>query len=603
MKEIKIQTSRMLINKYLNVRYIAVIARNFENEKNNMNLEVEKSKLQREIRKDIKDPSKLGRLEKDGIFFKRFGKNSPIEYQLKSIIDGKDIPTDSTLKDPMFMTEMKHHFIMSAQDLDKIKGDLEFDLSKGGEIYTKINGKEQKLKPDDIILKQDDEILASHLYGPDFSTRVTENTKNCLYLLWFDSEITDNELKIIVNDLKRYLKIISNENSKIEVFGVKEKPLTEIVGKSYVVTPWEVKGNIDYDKLIKDFGVKPLDKKLLQRIKKHTGELHHFLRRGIFFSHMYFDNVLDELEKGNKFYLYTGRAPSGPVHLGHVVPWIFTKWIQEKFDVPLLFQIPDEEKFLFKDDLTLEDTKKWAYENILDIIAVGFDPKKTKIFLDTEYAKTMYKLACQVAKKITFSTVKATFGLQNSNNIGEIFYTSMQSVPALLPTIFEGKATRAVIPCAIDQDVHFRLTRDVVESLGYPKPSTILSRFLPGLGGMLEEGKMSSSVESTCVFTTDTPEQVRKKIMKHAFSGGARNVEEHRKFGGNPDIDVSYQWLTFFEESDQKLKKIHDDYKSGALLTGELKQILIDKLNGFLKEFQERREKAKDRLDDFIVRD
>ncbi|MBL7169844.1 MAG: tryptophan--tRNA ligase, partial [Candidatus Aenigmarchaeota archaeon] len=48
---------------------------------------------------------------------------------------------------------------------------------------------------------------------------------------------------------------------------------------------------------------------------------------------------------------------------------------------------------------------------------------------------------------------------------------------------------------------------------------------------------------------------------------------------------------------------IYDDYKSGALLTGELKQILIDKLNKFLKDFQEKREKAKDRLDDFVVKD
>ena len=114
---------------------------------------------------------------------------------------------------------------------------------------------------------------------------------------------------------------------------------------------------------------------------------------------------------------------------------------------------------------------------------------------------------------------------------------------------------------------------------------------------------MSSSDPMSYISLTDTPEQVKKKIMKYAFSGGARNVEEHRKFGGNPDVDVSYQWLTFFEESDEKLKKIYDDYKSGALLTGELKQILIDKLNGFLKNFQERREKAKDKLDDFIVKD
>ena len=373
--------------------------------------------------------------------------------------------------------------------------------------------------------------------------------------------------------------------------------------KKYIVTPWEVSGEIDYDKLIKDFGVKPLDDKILNRLEKHTGELHYFLKRKIFFAHTYFDTILDQVEKGNKFYLYTGRAPSGPIHLGHLVPWIFCKWLQDRFDANLLFQIPDEEKFLFNENLTLEDTKKWADENILDIIAIGFNPKKTKIFLDTEYAKTMYKHACRVAKKITFSTAKTTFGFTDSNNLGEIFYTCMQSVPAFLPTILEGKTTYCLIPCAIDQQPHFFLTNDVAPKLGYPKTATILCRFLPGLQGMHQEGKMSSSVENTTIWTTDSPEKVRNKIIKYAFSGGRETIERHRQLGGNPDIDVSYQYLTYFLEDSNKLKEIYEDYKSGELLTGELKEFTIDVINKFLKEHQFRREKAKNMINKFMLRD
>ncbi|MFH7860693.1 MAG: tryptophan--tRNA ligase, partial [Candidatus Aenigmatarchaeota archaeon] len=86
--------------------------------------------------------------------------------------------------------------------------------------------------------------------------------------------------------------------------------------KGFVVTPWEVKGKIDYQKLVKNFGVELLDEKIIAQIKQHTHELHYFLERKIFFAHKYFDLILKEYEKGNKFYLYTGRAPSGPVHLG-----------------------------------------------------------------------------------------------------------------------------------------------------------------------------------------------------------------------------------------------------------------------------------------------
>jgi len=58
-----------------------------------------------------------------------------------------------------------------------------------------------------------------------------------------------------------------------------------------------------------------------------------------------------------------------------------------------------------------------------------------------------------------------------------------------------------------------------------------------------------------------------------------------------------------FEPDDEKLKKIEEDYKSGKLLTGELKQYLIDKINSFLAEHQKRREKAKNMLDRFIYKE
>lgn len=370
-----------------------------------------------------------------------------------------------------------------------------------------------------------------------------------------------------------------------------------------IVTPWEVRGRIDYDKLVKQFGTKHLTDDLLERIKKHTRDLHYMLRRKIFFSHRDMDWILNEYEKGNKFFLYTGRAPSGPVHMGHLIPWLFTKWLQDKFDVELWFQFPDEEKFLFKEELTLDETERFTNDNMLDVIALGFNPNKTHFLIDTVHAKLMYKHACRIAKKITFSTAKAVFGYTNETNIGSIFYTAMQAVPAFLPSVLKGKNIPCLIPHAIDQDAHFRVARDVMQKLGYYKPAAIHCTFLPGLKGMMEQGKMSASEEQSAIFTTDSTEVVAEKIRKHAFSGGQATTEEQRKKGGNPDIDVSYQWLTFFEEDDRKLKEIRKYYKSGKMLTGELKNILIERINTFLKEHQRRRDKARDMLDKFIVRD
>ncbi len=361
----------------------------------------------------------------------------------------------------------------------------------------------------------------------------------------------------------------------------------------FIVTPWHVEGDIDYDKLIKQFGTEKISSELLERIKGITGQDHFMLRRGIFFSHRELNIILDEYEKGNKFFLYTGRGPSGHTHIGHLVPWMFAKWLQEKFDVNMYFQLTDDEKFYSKPNLTLEDTKKFAYENALDFIALGFNPEKTKIIINTRNIQTLYPIAAQVAKKINFSNTKATFGFTNETNLGMIFYTSLQSAPCFI----EDKPV--LIPLGVDQDPHFRLTRDIAPKIGKQKPALIHNIMIPSLEG--PGGKMSASDEKSTIYTTDSPAEVKKKINKHAFSGGQLDIEQHRKLGGNPDIDVSYQYLRiFFEPNDDKLKTIYEDYKSGKLLSGELKAILIEKINAFLAIHQENREKAKNQIDQFL---
>jgi len=364
------------------------------------------------------------------------------------------------------------------------------------------------------------------------------------------------------------------------------------MGGQSKLTPWEVEGKVDYERIVKEFGLKEIDDEILEKIKIFTGDLHILLKRKYFFAHRDLDVVLSEV-KTNGFFLYTGRGPSGPMHIGHLIPFMFTKWLQDKFKVNVYIELTDDEKFLEpKRKLSLEETRKWAYENILDIIAVGFDENRTFIFQDTEYIRNMYPLAIKIAKKINFSTVKAVFGFTNETNIGLIFFPALE----IVPTFFEDKI--CLIPAAVDQDPFWRLQRDVADALGKKKSAQIHSKFLPPLTGI--EGKMSASKPETSIYLTDDEKTVREKIYKHAFSGGQPTIELHRKLGGNPDIDVSFQWLkTLFEEDDKKLKKIEEDYRSGKLLTGELKEILIEKLVKFLQEHQRKREEAKEKVKDF----
>jgi tryptophanyl-tRNA synthetase len=370
--------------------------------------------------------------------------------------------------------------------------------------------------------------------------------------------------------------------------------------KKKIFNPYEVEGNVDYDKLINKFGVKKITSEVLKEIQEIAGELHPHLRRGIFFAYRDLKKVIEDYKKGEKFFLYTGRAPSGPIHLGHISVWLFMKWLQEKFGVHVWFQFPDEEKYLFNQKSNWDEIQKWTHENMLDVIALGFNPEKTHFLIDTKHAGIMYPEAVKVAKKIPFNQIKGAFGFTDSNNIGSIFYTAMQTVPVFLPNVLNGKNENCLIPLGIDQDVHFRLSRDVVEKLGHKKPAIIHSKFMTALTG--PERKMSSSDPDKAILMTDTPAQVKKKINKYAFSGGRETVEEHRKFGGNVEVDVACQWLKYFEDDDSKLEEIYSKYGKGELLSGEVKGILIDKINEFLAVHQKKRVEAEKLLEKFIYK-
>jgi len=366
-----------------------------------------------------------------------------------------------------------------------------------------------------------------------------------------------------------------------------------------IVTPWEVRGKIDYEKLIREFGTQPLTDELMARMEKDFGELHLQLRRRLFFSHRDLDLILDRFEKGQKFVLYTGRGPSGPVHIGHLVPWIFTRYLQDKTHAKLYFQMTDDEKFVIEDDMSLDETTKWGYENALDLIALGFKPESTDIIFDVKDIGAQYDIALKVAKRVTYSTAKAVFGFQDSTNIGWIFWPAIQAVPCFIHEKLTGENVPALIPAAIDQDPYWRITRDIAQKLGYHKPAQIHCRFVPGLG---KGGKMSASEPETCIFTTDTPEQVKRKIW-NAFTGGKPTVKEQRKTGGDPYICSVFQYFLYlFEEDDEKIAELDKDCRTGGVICGDCKALLTERVNRFLKEHQVRREKAKKNLEKFYLK-
>lgn len=382
------------------------------------------------------------------------------------------------------------------------------------------------------------------------------------------------------------------------------------------ITPWDVEGEvvdgvlkaIDYEKLMKQFGCQPLSQELIDRLERLTGKKAHVLiRRGMFYCHRYhcdnnatdslisfhsdFNLILDLYEQKKPFYLYTGRGPSSDsMHIGHMIPFLVCKYLQEIFDCHLVIQMTDDEKFLFK-DLQLDEVKKFTIQNAKDIIAVGFNPEKTFIFQDTQYFGNMYEVILKVQKCLLVNQSNHIFGFDETCNVGKVSFPCTQIAPAFsaaFPHLFGGRTdVPCLIPYAIDQDPYFRIGRDIAPRLKYPKSTSLCSSFFPALQGF--HSKMSSSTDVSAIFMTDTAEQIKKKINKYAFSGGQATLEEQREKGANLAVDVPYQYLRFFMEDDAELERIGQEYAAGRMMTGEVKGTCIQILTDFILAFQARR--------------
>jgi tryptophanyl-tRNA synthetase len=371
--------------------------------------------------------------------------------------------------------------------------------------------------------------------------------------------------------------------------------------EEFVVTPYEVKGRIDYDRLRELFGTQELTKELLARIHHLAGgELHPLLQRGVFYSHRDLGALLDGFANGRPFFLYSGRGPSGPLHTSHLLHFDLCRWLQRRLGVPMYIQITDDEKFWARTNLTREETAYWGLENLYDLLGLGFDPKRTKVFFDSKSIQALYPLAIRVARKIPYSTVKAVFGFEPSTNIGLVFYTALQTVPCFWPSWAEGRTVPCLIPCGIDQDPHFRVTRDIAEGLGYPKPALVHSQMVPGLLG---EAAMSTSGDraDNALFLNDPPDVVERKV-RNAFTGGRATVEEQRRLGAVPEVcSVWALWRTRFAESEEKFAEVTAGCRSGALLCGECKSQVLERIHGFYRAHGVAREKAKDWAESTIV--
>lgn len=349
----------------------------------------------------------------------------------------------------------------------------------------------------------------------------------------------------------------------------------------HIIDPWGSELVEDYEKAIKDFGLEIFSPQIFP-------EPNRLMRRMAVFAARDQEIIARCIREKKRYYALTGIMPSAEkVHFG-------TKMVVENMRY---FQDHGADTFILVADLesaatrgiTLEEAQHRALDfHIPAYIALGLDPKKTTFYLQSEN-KAVMNLAYEFAKKITLNEFRAIYG---SADPGRIMAAVTQVADIVYPQLEERMP--GIIPVGIDQDPHIRLTRDVVArtktKYKFFSPSAIYHKFTPSLDGKM---KMSKSKPESCISLPEDPKIVAKKL-RGALSGGRITLEEHRRLGGEPEKDMVFEMLKLhLLDDDRELQRIYDEYRSGRMHSGEMKNIGCDLMTKFLKDFEVRLEKAR----------
>jgi len=350
------------------------------------------------------------------------------------------------------------------------------------------------------------------------------------------------------------------------------------------IDPWGSFLIKDYEKLIGQYGLEPFTDELLKKIPSPNK----LMRRKVVFAHTDFGRVLDAIIHKKEFYALTGIMPTmDKIHLGTKLVIENMKYFQEH-GAKTYVLVADLEAAATR-EVSLEEGRKRALDfHIPAYIALGLDPKKTIFYFQSTNEKVK-NLSFIFSNKVTLNEYRAIYG---NSDPSRIMSSILQAGDILFPQLEQSMP--GIVPVGPDQSVHILLTRDIANrtksTFNFVPPSGIYHKFTPSLDGDL---KMSKSKPHTCISIPDDIDEVYKKIRK-ALSGARKSLSDHRKYGAIPEKDMSFQLLMqHFIEDDKELKRIYEEYKSGKMTTGELKDITCEKLTEFMKDFEKKMEKAK----------
>jgi tryptophanyl-tRNA synthetase len=285
----------------------------------------------------------------------------------------------------------------------------------------------------------------------------------------------------------------------------------------------------------------------------------------------------------------TGDRPTGPLHLGHYVGSLKSR-IELQESYKQFVMIADTQALTDYFDRP-EMVRKNVLEVCLDYLAVGIDPKKTTIFIQSmipEIAElTMHFLnLVSVSRLMRNPTVKTEIlqkGFEERLPAGFLIYPVSQAADIVIV-----KGT--IVPVGEDQLPHIEQTNEIINAFNRMYHKEIFGHVtglvpkvgrLPGIDG---KAKMSKSL-GNAIYLSDPADVIAEKVMKMYTDPDHIHVNDPGKVEGN----VVFSYLDLFDQDTQKVEELKAHYRRGGLGDVVLKRRLIEVLNTFLEPIRVRR--------------
>jgi DNA/RNA-binding domain of Phe-tRNA-synthetase-like protein len=155
-------------------------------------------------------------------YYRKFNKSYHVQLQTESVaLQGKSLPSVSSLVDTMFMAELRNGLLTAGHDLNALHEPITIDAALGTESYTMMNGKQQTLKAGDMFMRDVEGVISCVLSGSDALTQIRPDTTSAMFAVYAPEGIAEHDVTRHLTEIQESIKRFSPESqtSLLDTYG------------------------------------------------------------------------------------------------------------------------------------------------------------------------------------------------------------------------------------------------------------------------------------------------------------------------------------------------------------------------------------------------